>query len=156
FANALGSTPRWSPDSQWIAFDWRVTGHSEIYVMRADGGVRRRLTNDPGDDMTPSWSHDGRWIYFASDPTGPVGVWKIPAVGGATAQVTHDGGGTALESPDGEYLYYYKFKQSDGGTSPGPLFRVPVRGGPETQVMPRVADWGAFAVAAKAIYFTPD
>jgi hypothetical protein len=61
-----------------------------------------------------------------------------------------------LESPDGEYLYYYKFKHSDGGGSPGPLFRMPVRGGPETQVLPRVADWHAFAVAAKAIYFTPD
>jgi Tol biopolymer transport system component len=154
FGNAFGGTPRWSPDSQWIAFDWRVTGHAEIYVMQADGGGQRRLTNDPADDMTPSWSHDGTWIYFASDRTGRMEVWKIPAAGGAAVQVTHDGGGPALESADGEYLYYYKYSSND--VSPGPLFRMPASGGQEAQFLPRVANWASFAPAAKAMYFTPD
>jgi len=33
---------------------------------------------------------------------------------------------------------------------------MPVKGGPEVQVLPRVAAWYDFAIAAKAIYFTPD
>jgi len=69
-------------------------------------------------------------------------------------QVTRDGGGPALESVDGEFLYYNKFVGHR--FEPGPLFRVPVKGGPEIQFLPRVSYWANFAVAAKAIYFTAD
>lgn len=69
----------YSPDGKRIAFesvrdrngttcaadtcDW----NAEIYVMRADGTHRRRLTHDDGDDREPSWSPDGRRIAFDSD-----------------------------------------------------------------------------------------
>lgn len=151
---AYGGTPRWSPDSQWIAFDSRVEDASQIYVMQADGGAGRRITNDPADDTTPSWSRDGRWIYFASDRSGRMEVWKMPAAGGAAMQVTHEGGGPAFESADGEQLYYFRY--SGVGENPGPLFRMPVKGGPEVQVLPQVLTWENFDIAAKGIYFNPD
>jgi serine/threonine protein kinase/Tol biopolymer transport system component len=154
FGSSLGGGPRWSPDSQWIAFDSRVEARSHIDVMQADGGNQRRMTNDPGDDMTPSWSHDGRWIYFASNRTGRGETWKMPAAGGTAVQVTHVGGGPAFESADGNYVYYFKY--SVAGEDPGPLFRTATEGGPEVQVLPRVAHWSYFAIAAKAIYFSPD
>jgi hypothetical protein len=69
-------------------------------------------------------------------------------------QVTHDGGGPALESVDGEFLYYQKFAGQD--SQPRPLFRIPVKGGPEIQFLPRVSSWAGFAVGAKAVYFTAD
>ena len=149
--NAQSGTPRWSPDSRWIAFDSRVEGQSEIYVIQADGGARRRMTDDPADDYVPSWSRDGRWIYFVSNRSGRAETWKIPAAGGAAVQVTR-GGGPAFESADGEYLYYLRYSASD----PSPLFRMPVRGGSESQIVPRVAWFGDFCVTAKAIYFLPD
>jgi len=151
FGNAMGGSPRWSPDSQWIAFDSRAEGRSQIYVMQADGGGQRRMTNDPADDAVPSWSHDGSWIYFASDRSGRWETWKMPAAGGTAVQVTRAGGGPAFESAEGEQLYYFK-----SGGDPGPLFRVPVKGGQEIQVLPRVAGHYDFAIAAKGIYFTPD
>jgi Tol biopolymer transport system component len=154
FGNSQGGAPRWAPDSQWIAFDSRVEGRSQIYVMRADGGGQRRMTNDPADDITPSWSHDGRWIYFVSDRSGRMEIWKVPAEGGAAVQVTRAGGGPAFESADGEFLYYEKYVNQ--GLILGPLFRIPPGGGPEVQVLPRVASWASFAIAAKGIYFTPD
>ena len=154
FGNTTGGTPRWSPDSQWIAFDSRVAGQSQIYVIQADGGGQRRMTNDSADDITPSWSRDGRWIYFASDRSGRMETWKIPAAGGAPVEVTQAGGGPAFESVDGAFLYYFKYVV--WGTDPAPLFRMPVEGGAEVSVLPRVANWGSFGVAAKAIYFTPD
>ena len=46
--------------------DWDVL-RFEIYVMDADGGDQRNLTNNPGDDKYPSWSPDGKWIVFSSD-----------------------------------------------------------------------------------------
>jgi Tol biopolymer transport system component len=60
----------WSPDGKRIAFtasygavdpDW------DIWVVRADGTGRRRLTTD-GASYHPVWSPDGRRIYFAYRP----------------------------------------------------------------------------------------
>ena len=50
-----------------IAFVSRRDGNAEIYVMDADGGNQRRLTNNRHDDWEPSWSPDGKRIVFASD-----------------------------------------------------------------------------------------
>lgn len=64
----------WSPDGLLLAYassgdavaeDQRDV---EIYVMRADGSGKRRLTNDPVHDATPAWSPDGKRIAFAHTP----------------------------------------------------------------------------------------
>ena len=39
----------------------------EIYVMDADGGNPRNLTNHPGADKDPSWSPDAKRIAFTAD-----------------------------------------------------------------------------------------
>ena len=37
--------PSWSPDGRQIAFQRRVFGHNQIFVMKADGTEQRRLTD---------------------------------------------------------------------------------------------------------------
>jgi serine/threonine protein kinase len=143
-------TPRWSPDSQSIAFDCRVTGQSAVYVIAADGGTPRLLADD---GFVPSWSRDGRWIYFASVRSGRVEVWKMPAAGGPAAQVTRNGGMAAFESADGKYLYYDKNPNIFDADS---LYRMPVEGGQEVEVVPRLDNWTLFGVTAKGVYFMPD
>jgi eukaryotic-like serine/threonine-protein kinase len=142
-------TPRWSPDSQSIAFDCRVTGQPAVYVVAADGGTPRLLAEDA---YVPSWSRDGRWIYFASGRSGREEVWKMPAASGPAAQVTRNGGGAAFESADGKYLYYDRHLYSD----PDPIYRMPVEGGQEVEVVPRLYTWACFGVTAKGVYFMPD
>jgi Tol biopolymer transport system component len=148
FGGSEGGTPRWSPDGRWLAFDSRHEGASHIYVIGADGGQPRRLTNGDRENQVPSWSRDGRWIYFNSNRSGQWCVWKEPPTGGEAIRITQRGEGQAFESVDGKFLYFTSAQAGDA------LFRVPVGGGEEKQVVPSTSD---FAVTAKGVYFVlPD
>ena len=147
--NSVTGTPRWSPDGRQIVFDSRSPGNADIFVMDSVGSSLRRLTNEPSTDVVPSWSRDGGWIYFASDRNGSWEVWKMPPTGGPAVRVTHHGGYAAFESPDGKFLYYAK-----GPTAPG-LWRIPTRGGEETEVISSLEAgyWGYWAVVKDGIYY---
>jgi Tol biopolymer transport system component len=144
----FSGSPRWSPDGQRIAFDSILAGNMDIYVIPVAGAKLVRLTTDPADDNVPSWSRDGNWVYFTSLRSGRRQVWKTPAGGGEAVPVTQNGGFAALESLDGKFVYYTK------GTPELslPLWRVPVGGGEESQVLPSVR-CRAFDLVTDGIYF---
>jgi len=139
-------SPRWSPDGQRIVFDSSVEGQFQLYMIDAGGGNPQRLTRDSADDGVASWSRDGHWIYFASNRTKEWQVWKMPADGGTAVPVTRHGGYVAFESLDGKSMYFAK------DLSQTSLWRVPVGGGEETEVLESMSGQ-AFAVARKGVYF---
>lgn len=64
----------WSPDGELIAFvtSYEGTDKGEVYIIPAEGGEPRRITNfpyDPNMEMggagSPSWSPDGKWIVYS-------------------------------------------------------------------------------------------
>jgi Tol biopolymer transport system component len=141
-------TPRWSPDGRWIAHDQcGDDGHSDIYVMDANGGQRRRMTPFDSDESVPSWSRDGKWIYFKSDRSGKNEIWRTPFPDGQAVQVTDNGGYVAFESWDGKTLYYLKTP------SPGLLFARLLAGGPERQIIPDSVRARGFVPVADGIYY---
>jgi Tol biopolymer transport system component len=143
-------TPRWSPDSQFIAFDTMTQNGSKIVVMNVNGGTPQVLTSDTFHNVCPSWSRDGKWIYFGSPRTNGWQVWKMPTAGGAAVQVTQRGGHAALESLDGKFIYYSK------NPNPEPeIWRVPVNGGgEEMQVsLVRPGTWASWQVVEGGILF---
>jgi Tol biopolymer transport system component len=146
---AISGTPHWSPDGQRIAFDSNIEGNFDIYAIRASGGKPIRLTTDPADDIAPSWSRDGKWVYFTLLRTGRYEVWKVSAGGGEAIQVTRNGGDAAFESPDGKFVYYIN------GYFTGGLWKMPVSGGGESQVLPSVF-LHAFFLVNDGIYFIPE
>ena len=65
-----------------IAFSSNRNGNQEIYVMDADGGNLRKLTNDLFfNNWDPSWSPDGKRIVFVSERDGNSEIYVINAGG---------------------------------------------------------------------------
>jgi dipeptidyl aminopeptidase/acylaminoacyl peptidase len=64
--SGTNAEPRWSPDSQQIAFvsTRQQYGETQLYLIRLDGGEAQALTNLRGTVDTPQWSPDGGWISF--------------------------------------------------------------------------------------------
>ena len=155
YGGSTGGAPRWSPDGRWLAFDSREEGKSQIYVIPAGGGPKHRRTTGKADSRVPSWSRDGRWIYFSSDRSGQWREWKAPAGGGEAVQVTQTAcaASGAFESADGKYLY---FNSDSGQGNSQALFRMPVAGGEEEQVVPRVLNFASFSGTEKGVYFFSD
>ena len=71
----------------WIAFDSNGgASNGDIYVIRADGTGRRRLTTESSMEAQPSFSRDGTKLAFASDRDG--GVLQIYVMDLATGLAT--------------------------------------------------------------------
>ena len=86
----LDSASSWSPDGKQIAFTsaeplkWNNGLRWNIWVMEADGGNPRDLTNHDAEDRSPDWSPDGKQIAFASDrnrdwefENNVIGNWEV-------------------------------------------------------------------------------
>jgi len=60
------SQPRWSPDSQSLAFTSGRGDKPQIYVLSiaSPGGEARQLTNAKNGASSPDWSHDGSRIAY--------------------------------------------------------------------------------------------
>ncbi len=62
-----GFSPCWHPDGRHILFAATApNGDTELYVVRADGSRRTRLTFTPGGDLLPAVSPDGHWLIWTS------------------------------------------------------------------------------------------
>ena len=147
-------TPRWSPDSRWIAFDSDGRyGHSGIYIVSSEGGAIRPLVEDGWNNSVPSWSRDGKWIYFASNrarDSEEEELWKVPVEGGQLVRITRQGGFSAYESVDGQAIFYAKSRYQNPE-----IWQVPVNGGTETRVssLLRPSTWANWAVTDRGILF---
>ncbi|HEY9283827.1 MAG TPA: DUF4214 domain-containing protein, partial [Pyrinomonadaceae bacterium] len=117
-------TPVWSPDGTRIAFSSTRTGpgntggHTNIYVMDADGGNVRLLTHhtDEEEDGTidnwvildPAWSPDGTKLVYAVDTLEGAGHLVIVNADGSGGETFINASGAAdpAWSPDGTRIAY--------------------------------------------------
>ena len=98
------SHPDWSPDGRMIAFDSgdvQLPGSKgDIYVMRADGSARTRVTDNPGLrtgkpmtlDQNPVWSPSGKRLMYVRFHTRRFDPESGPA-GGKVMVMNADGSG---------------------------------------------------------------
>ena len=73
------TSPRFSPDGRWIAYESDESGDPEVYVARTEGaGEKQRLSTVGG--RFPRWRRDGKELYYVT-PDGF--LMAVPLVPGA-------------------------------------------------------------------------
>ena len=109
-ANAAVITPSWSPDGEHIVFctvldpgsdeQLRPT-QADIWVVRADGSGRSKLTKGQFANLQPTWAVDGS-IFFVSNRAGDgaENVWTVrPDQAIQVVNSTRDTAATTVEVP---------------------------------------------------------
>jgi Tol biopolymer transport system component len=126
----------WSADGRFLVFDAvDPKNRTDLYIVGADGGPVRRLTDTDEAEVNAEWSRDGRWIYYASDASGRSEIWKIPAAGGSPVQLTKEGGMDPRESPDGKSIYFLERPSGNSFWFATTLKRVSIDGGIASTVL---------------------
>lgn len=69
--------PRYSPDGRLLAFQRRIGGYNEIFVVPRSGGEVRRVTHFEGKVLGADWWNDGRSLVVSSDHGGLRGLWRV-------------------------------------------------------------------------------
>jgi TolB protein len=79
-----------------------------VYLINADGGDLKRLTNSGAIDTEPCFSPDGQFIYFTSDRSGGPQIYRMNADGGDVRRISFNGSYNISPaiSPDGKMLSY--------------------------------------------------
>jgi len=126
--------PDWSPDGSRIAFYNHFNDQTwSLFVMRADGGDVRRLTNTPSVwDAVPRWSPKGTMIAFSRTYPGDgyrSEIWTVPAAGGFPRRLGAGPGNGPCWSKGGDKILFFApvgsaseiFEMDADGSRPRPL-----------------------------------
>lgn len=82
----------WSPDGQSLIFITALQGQPDLYLISAEGGIARRLTNTPTPEQMPRWSGDGQQISYLSYEAGNPEIFVMDLATGASFNLSrHEG-----------------------------------------------------------------
>jgi tricorn protease len=103
-------SPVFSPDGSLVAFSGNYDGNTDVYVIPATGGVPKRLTFHPAQDIAQGFSPDGRHVLFVSTRNGAttqnIHLWTVPVDGGVEERLPIPTAAQGTYSPDGRRIAY--------------------------------------------------
>lgn len=100
-------------------FDVLEETYSHIYIISAEGGAPRRLTDGNYNHTSPTWAPDGESILFTADRSGNADldpnnaqIYEMEIESGELAQITDKRGPhySPVISPDGQYIAYLGYE----------------------------------------------
>ena len=113
FGPVQNTSPIWSPDGKWIAYNSGRNGRSEIYRKLSDGsGAEELLYSDDLPLLPNDWSHDGKQLlYSRCTPGGHCEMWVLPLEGERKPRLVVSNASISLTtnghfSPDSHWLAY--------------------------------------------------
>ena len=158
--------PAYSPDGAKIAYMSNADGDFDIYVVLPDSGVRRKLTDAPGQDGQPAWSPDGARIAFRSMRDGNSQIYVMGADGSNPVNLSRNEfvDEHPVWTPDGERIVFASERPPSGGGEPNyDLFSMAADGSdvrritatPEVETYPALSPDGS-RIACRRILASGD
>ncbi len=94
---------------KWIAFNSRMAGNADIYLVDINGNNLTQLTKNSAHELYPSWSPDGRFLVYQTNAGEDQELAIIEIATKQITALTHDEcneWGPAW-SPDGGWIAFY-------------------------------------------------
>jgi len=88
--SGISIDPGWR-NSREVATTLSFEGDQEIYLIKTDGSISRRLTFSKGIDLSPSFSPDGNKMAYVSDRNGLPQIFIEDLPSGQVSRLTFSG-----------------------------------------------------------------
>ena len=143
-------------------------GYQQLFVVPAEGGTPRQLTEGPYSYGAPEWTPDGKSLVFSGlrdqDPDyawRESEIYRLDVASGSITALTHRAGpdGQPSVSPDGRLIAYTGYDQTDDTWIDSKLYLMDADGShvrvltPDLDRSPQGIFW---APDGSGIYFTVD
>ncbi len=118
-------------NGKWIAFNSRMGGNSDIYIVDINGSNLTQLTTSTAHDLYPSWSPDGTQLVYQTNEGGDQEVAIIDISSRQYYTVTNNGCNDwgPIWSPDGDWIAFYS--DCDGERN---IYKMRTNGSDRTQL----------------------
>ena len=161
--------PAWAPSGDRIAYIGSAARRREsesdleLYLMRADGSGKRRVTSNQAADLLPSWSPDGARIAFArgfriGSQDAATAIYTIGVDGREEKELVRASIPTFVLdpawSPDGRSIAYARTTYTRAATEYG-IYVINSDGSSDQKLIGRAAE-PAWSPDAKRIAFVSD
>jgi TolB protein len=106
--------PGWVPGTDECATTLSIDGDQEIYLIKADGTVSRRLTKSRGIDVSPTFSPDGSRMAFVSTREGRPQIFIQDLKGSTARRLTFSGNYNTQPAwaPAGDKILYSSMQKN--------------------------------------------